>query len=186
MTAVSQALTLRTKLLVAEYGRKRVIEALAQVEDAEFETIEREVQAVRERKSSRHVRPKELPELLRDAEISPQTFSLVERIAFAYENKRYLPELWRVRRFLQSHGVDGSKVRSRAAALPVVIKVLGGLSESEVTKIAAELSGPVRGDLRILADQILGRPDGKSRTAGEMAQEGGESERRVRTERSIK
>ena len=51
MKAVNQALTLRTKLLVAEYGRKRVIAALAQIEDVEFETIERENRVCQEEKA---------------------------------------------------------------------------------------------------------------------------------------
>ena len=181
MTAVNQALALRTKLLVAEYGRKRVIAALAEAEDVEFETIEREVDAVRERRSNRHRRPKALPELLEEAEIDSQTFSLVRRIACAYENKRYLPELWRVRRFLESHGVDASKVRTRTAALPLVIKALGGLRESELTEIETGLSGSVRGDLRIIADQILGPSKKASRTAREMVREGDEREEPERT-----
>ena len=156
MTMANQALTLRTKLLVAEYGRKRVIAALAQVEDVEYETIKREVEAVRERKSSRPRRQKTLPELLKEAEIDSRKFSLVERIACAYENKRYLPELWRVRKFLESHGIDASRIRTRTAALPLVIKVLGGSSEGELTEIVARLGGSVRGDLRIITDQILG------------------------------
>lgn len=171
MTVVNQALALRTKLLVAEYGRKRVIAALAEAEDAEFETIEREVDAVRERRSNRHRRPKALPELLKEAKIDSATFSLVERIARAYANKRYLPELWRVRRFLESHGVDASKVRTRTVALPMVIRALGGLRESELTEIETGLSGSARGDLRIIADQILGPSRDASRSAKEVARE---------------
>ena len=176
MTVVNQALALRTKLLIAEYGRKRVIAALAQAEDVEFEAIEREVDAVRQRRSSRHRRPKALSELLKEANIDSQTLSLVERIACAYENKRYLPELWRVRRFLETQGVDASRVRTRTAALPEVIRALGGLPESELNEIAAGLSGGVRGDLRIITDQILGTSRDEPRTAKGMAREDKEPE----------
>ncbi len=155
MTVVNQALALHTKLLVAEYGRKRVIAALAETEGVEFEAIEREIDAVRERKPSRRRRPKALTERLKEARIDSRTFSLVERIACAYQNKLYLPELWRVRRFLESHGVDASKVRTRTAALPLVIGALGGLHESDLIEIETGLSRPVRGDLRVIADQIL-------------------------------
>ena len=176
MTAVNQALTLRTKLLIAEYGRKRVIAALAQVEEVEFETIEREVEAVRERKASKHRRPKALPELLKEVNIDSERFSLVERIACAYENKRYLPELWRVRRFLESHGVDGSNVRTRTAGLPLVVKALGGLSEGELNEMLDGLSASTKGDLKIIADQILGPSKEQSQTVEEMARESDERE----------
>ena len=172
MTDVNQVLALRTKLLVAEYGRKRVIAALAEAEDVKFEAIEREVGAVRERGSNRRRRPKALPELLKEAKIDSETFSLVERIACAFESKRYLPELWRVRRFLSSQGVDASKVRSRKAALPLVIKALRDLRRSELTEIETELNGTVRGDLRIITDQILGPAEDNSRTAAEAARVG--------------
>ena len=156
MKAVNQALTLRTKLLVAEYGRKRVIAALAQIEDVEFETIEREIESTKKRRPSRKRHPKAVSELLKEANIDSQTLPLVEQIACAYDNKRYLPELRHVRQFLEQHGVDASKLQSRTAASPLVIKVLGSLSESELTGMVTGLNEPVKGDLKIMADQILG------------------------------
>ena len=182
MTVVNQALALRTKLLVAEYGRKRVIAALAEAEGVEFETIAREVDGIKEKRSSRHRRPKVLPELLKEAKIDSQTLPLVERIAWAYDQKRYLPELWRVRRFLESHGVDASRVRTRTAALPLVIGALGGLRECELTDIETGLSGSVRGDLGIIADQILGPSKEEFRSTRETAREGDEGDHRARTE----
>ena len=77
MNSGSQALTLRTKLLVAEYGRKRVIAALARVEEVEFETMEREIDAAKVKRSSTPRRPKTVSQLLNDAKIDPQTFSLI-------------------------------------------------------------------------------------------------------------
>ena len=185
MTVVNQALTLRTKLLVAEYGRKRVIAALAQVEDAEFETIEREVEAVKERRASRHRRPKTLPELLKEAKIDSERFSLVERIACAYENKRYLPELWRVRRFLESHGVDGSNVRTRTAGLPLIVKVLGALSENELNEMLGGLGASTKGDLKIITDQILGPAREPSRTVEGMDRESDKREKPASTEGTV-
>ena len=82
--------------------------------------------------------------------------ALVKAIGAAYQNKRYLGELWRVKRFLESHGVDAAKLRSRTAALPVLVGVLGDLPVTELSEIAAESNGSARGDLGIIADQILG------------------------------
>ncbi len=176
MTMVNQALALRTKLLVAEYGRKRVIAALAQAENVEFETIEREVDTVRKRMSNSRRGTRKLPELLQEAEIDARTFPLVERIARAYENKRYLPDLSRVRRFLKSHGVDASKVQTRATALPLIVKVLGGLCERDLTEIENDLNRSATGDLGIIADQILGHSGNEPRAAEGRAREGDELE----------
>lgn len=155
--AENQILALWTKLLVAEYGKSRVIAALAQAEDAEFETIEREVEAVRQRKTAkRQRRPKTLEELLSELQLEPDVHALVNEIGCAYQNKSYLGELWRVRRFLDSRGVDADKLRSRAAALPTVIGVLGETPVGELRQIAAEAKERRKGDLAIIADQILG------------------------------
>ena len=150
-------MTLWAKLLVAEHGRSRVIAALAQAEDTDLETIEREVEAVRERKTAqRRRKPKALKELLEDLGLESDAHSLVNEIGCAYQNKRYLGELWRVRRFLEAHGVDADKLRTRAAALPMVIGVLGETPLDELREIAAEAKERPRGDLAIIADQILG------------------------------
>jgi len=131
-----QVLTLRTRLLVAEYGRNRVLAALADAESAEFEDLEREVEALRERKSSRlRRRPKTLAELLEALKLDAEAHALVEEIGRAYEHKRYRRELWRVKRFLESHGVEGDKFRSRAAALPTLVGILGEMPISELTEI---------------------------------------------------
>lgn len=173
MTAVSRTLTLRTKLLVAEFGRKRVIAALAQAEDVEFEAIEREVQGISKRRSSRSRRVKTVPELLRDAKIDSDKHTLVEKVAFAYENRRFLPELWRVRRFLESRGMESSRIGSRAAALPAVVRVLVELTEKELIEILAGLNGPVKGDLRIIADHIMKSSGCGSEVAKGVEQKGG-------------
>ena len=156
--AENQTLKLWTKLLVAEYGRRRVIAALAQAEDTDLKTIEREVEAaVGQRKTAKRRRqPKALKELLEELALKPDAHSLVNEIGCAYQNKRYLSELWRVRRFLEAHGVDADKLRTRAAALPMVIGVLGETPVDKLREIAAEAKELPRGDLAIIADQILG------------------------------
>ena len=160
--ARNQILTLRTKLLVAEYGRNRVIAALAEAEDAEFEALEREVEAVKERRPARRrARPKTLEELLQALELGTEAHALVREIGCAYENKRYLGELWRVKRFLESHGVEAEKLRSRSAALPMLIGVLGEMPVSELTEIASEWKASAGGDLGVIADEILRSGDGR-------------------------
>lgn len=156
--AGNQTLTLWTKLLVAEYGLNRVIAALAQADNAEIEAIEREVDAYKRKKVENKPgrRPKTLAELLKPLKLGAEAHALVTEIGSAYQNKRYLGELWRVKRFLESRGVEAEKLRSRAAALPVLVGVWGAMPVTELTEIAAESNGSARGDLGIIADEILG------------------------------
>ena len=163
---MNRALTLRAKLLVAEYGRERVIAALSEIEGVEFDAIEQELDAHKERRAARRPRrPKTLTELLEESRLDPQRLALVRQIGCAYENKRYLPELWRVRRFLESRGVATGNLRSRAAALPLVVEVLNHLPLDELTDVLTEAHGTAKGNLGILADQILGPARNNPRSA---------------------
>lgn len=165
--AANQTLTLWAKLLVAEYGLNRVIAALAQAEDTQFEEIEHEVEALRKRKSTkRRRRPKTLGELMKEANLDTDVHALVNEIGCAYQNKRYLPELWAVKRFLASHGVEAGNLRSRSAALPMVIGILRERSVNELMEIAAASKRRTKGDLGIIAEQILG-DEGHSASTGQ-------------------
>ena len=154
---MNRTLGLWTKLLIAEYGRDRVIAALAEIENVEYDAIEQELEAHKQRKiGRRHKRPAKISELLKNSNLDPRTLSLVNQVGCAYENKKYLPELWQVKRFLASHGIETRNIRSRVAALPMIVKVLSNLSVDELTDLAAGSSKSTRGDLGIIADQILG------------------------------
>ena len=160
---MNRTLGLWTKLLIAEYGRDRVIAALAEIESVGYDEIERELQAHKRRKiGRRHKRPTTLSELLKNSNLDPKTLSLVKQVGCAYENKKYLPELWQVKRFLDSHGIETRNIRSRVAALPLIVKTLSNLADDELADLAAGSSKSARGDLGIIADQILGSANDKS------------------------
>lgn len=160
---MNRTLGLWTKLLIAEYGRDRVIAALAEIENVEFDAIEREIQAHKQRKIGRRYKQSStLSELLKNSNLDPKKLALINQIGCAYENKKYLPELWQAKRFLDSRGIETRNIRSRIAALPLIVKVLSNLSADELTDLAAGSSKSARGDLGIIADQILGSANEKS------------------------
>lgn len=163
----AQALNVQLKVLVAVHGRRRVQEALAHIDDMDAAQLERELKNVdakiREKASLSEDDPrkprrrKDVAEYVQDAEVTPDVRPLVKRIAYAYESKAFLPELWAVRKFLESEGIDAANLRSRAAALPRVIEVLSRQPCKRLEDLLAQ-SEHSRGDLAILTDQILGRP----------------------------
>ena len=79
----------------------------------------------------------------------------MERLAHAYQDKEFLPELRAVKRFLQSRGVQAEKLRSRSDALSTVLRVL---AECELEELQAlnEKKEMRESDLGMLTDQILG------------------------------
>ncbi len=158
-------------LLVAFNGRQRVLQELARIEDVDIAVVERELEQIRNSiktrtASKRRVRQrKSVGELVRDAAASDDVRSVVEELAFAYEGKGFLPDLWRVRQFLESHGIEASKIRSRGDALPKVVRVLSTLPCGDLEQFAAQ-SRESGNDLSILTDHILGPTEaGLSRRA---------------------
>ena len=161
---MNRTLGLWTKLLIAEYGRDKVIAALAEIENVEFDAIERELQTYKARKVTRRRQsPVTLSKLLKESNLDPKKLALVRQVGCAYEKKSYLPELWQVKRFLESHGIKANNIRSRAEGLPPVVKTISRFSVDELGELVAESNESVRGDLGIIADQILGSSGGKSR-----------------------
>ncbi|MCZ0945690.1 MAG: hypothetical protein OXJ53_21760 [Gammaproteobacteria bacterium] len=162
---MNRYLDLRTRMLVTEFGKKRVLEALATIEGVDLHTVERELAACQERKRTSKVRRrKSVPELLDQARVRADIRPALERVALAYESRQFLPDLSKVRNFLGERGVDPSKLRSRADALPKVIGVLARESADSLECLLAS-SRNDRGDLGILADHILGDSRGNAKEA---------------------
>ena len=153
------------KLLLAERGRSGVLAALAEIEEVNVEILEKELDEIRERKSSlRPKRKKTALELLQKSSVEGHKLILMKQLGCAYESKWFLPEMWRVRTFLESHGIKADRLKSRSDALPKVVNVLHRMSESELSNALSELHRTERGDFALLADQIMGSKQESSKT----------------------
>ena len=151
-------LSLEAQLLIARYGRQRVLETLAAIGNVDLAAVQREIETYRVKsKNKRSTRKKNsVKALLGKVNLNEDTRSLVEKIAYAYDNKEFLPELRKVRRFLEAHGVKSDKLRSRADALPKIINLLARQSSDSLEKLVVESETTDRSDLGLIADQILG------------------------------
>lgn len=160
----TKALNIQLAALVAVHGLQRVQRALACIDDKRVAQVDalgvvKSEQETSEGGAKKTRRKKGVEELIREAAIDPSVRSLVQEIGHAYERKAFLPDLWRVRKFLESEGVEASKVRSRDAALRKVIDVLARQSHRRLQDLLVE-SKCTRGELATLTDQILGKPTG--------------------------
>ena len=163
-------LGLELRLLIARHGKPRVSEVLSSIEEFDLATLDSEVKAYEEGRSRRRraqPRPrKSVDEMIRQANPeNPDAEPLIRRLALAYEDKRFLPGLREVKRFLEFRQISADRFRSRADALPVVIKVLAKADPHELAAFdeKREARG---GDLGIIAAQILGHGSGSGTRAG--------------------
>ena len=99
---------------------------------------------------------KSIEEMVREVKpVNPDVAHLLGKLARAYENKEFLPELRKVKQFLEYRDIPTSKIRSRRDALPIVLQALAPCSIDELRELDEEKRGS-RSDLGIITDQILG------------------------------
>ena len=154
-------LQLELRLLVARYGKRRILSAIATIEGVDLVEIEREIerQEVKAKRKKKR-RSKGISELIQEARLSDiDARPFLEELALRFDAKEFLPQLRDVKRFLESRGVPAGKLRSRLNAMPKVVDVLASLSSAELKDLMEELLTSGRGDLGIISDQILGRRD---------------------------
>lgn len=168
MNAV-QALNIQLAALVAVHGIQRVQKVLASIDDERVARvdeigIDKDEREAPPADAKRRRRKKSVEEFIREANVDSSIRPLVEEIGSAYEQGVFLPDLWRVRKFLESEGVEATKLRSRNAALRKVIDVLARQPHDRLQDLLVE-SKSGRGELAILTDQILGGPASGAKAA---------------------
>ena len=158
-------LGLELRLLIARHGKARVNEVLSSIGDTNLATLDSDVKAYegRTRRSKARSRSrKSIDEMIREANLeNPNAERFIRKLALAYEDRQFLRELREVKRFLESRRTSAAKFRSRADALPAVIKVLAQTEPDELATLVERKATP-GGDLGIIANQILGRGNDSS------------------------
>lgn len=152
-------LELELRLLIARYGRAKVLKALSRIGKTDLKTIEAAVQDYEKSVAKKERRRKDVQataEFLESCETStPEARRLLEGLVRAFEDREFLPELRDARHFLQRHGVRAAQFRSRQAAFPVVLRTLSERTEAELASIDEERRD-ARGPMTIISDHLLG------------------------------
>lgn len=151
-------LNLQVRLLIAQYGKRQVLQSFADNEGVSPEEIEHEIELIEVNAKRKKQRPKKsLAERLQDVHLSDPVAKLaLDKLAHRYDAKEFLPDLRNVKRYLESQGVPTEKLRSRLDALPKVINVLASQPVDQLQKLLEESLTSRRGDLGMITDQILG------------------------------
>ena len=170
MSRESTLLDLELRLLIARHGKARVSAALSAIGDVDLDVLDTGIREYEDeyipsasehedgsRNRTSHRRAsKSIEEMVQDSNPNGAAAKrYMERLAHAYQDKEFLPELRAVKRFLQSRGVQTEKLRSRSDALSTVLRVLAECELEELQALNEEKE--IRGsDLGMLTDQILG------------------------------
>ena len=140
-----ELLDIHLKLLVLEHGRERVVRSLARVGEVSEASIEHQLASAAKTKVAKptRIRPT-IDELLSRMQFVPGTRDSIATLAREFLNKRFLGEIRLVEKFLREHNV-GTAPKNRMDALPKVLSVLAGLSESELHEMVSDLANSSSG-----------------------------------------
>ncbi len=150
---------LEVRLLLARYGLRAVIQALAKVREQGPEELEAELERLETKKAERKEKPQKTPENLfaRLPAQSPEQASLIRELVGLYEQKRFLPNLRMAEDFVARRTGQRPKFKSRRAALPTLLGVIAAIPSEELRGVREEwVFTPASGDYELLARAILG------------------------------
>lgn len=156
----SDFLKTQIQLLIATFGRRCVIEALASASDATADQIQAEIAKLEaNRKAKAFKQPQPLERLISALpHLEDAQRNLIMQLGRRYESKQFLPTLRNAEEFLRRNNVPPKKHKNRTAALPAVLKVLSTLPRSELESLLADSTRPGgESDYSILAKQLMGK-----------------------------
>lgn len=159
MISYSKFLDYEAALLLAKYGERAVLGALAKQLKLTPEQLEACLQSPPGRKSGmRSTRPPLLSDLvIQLAQEHPNKAEALRTLHSRLENRTFLPEIKDVRRFLEQHGGSPGNTKSRSASLPRVLKLLAELDVTELEGLRQSQLETSRSSLGLISDQILRR-----------------------------
>ena len=157
---MDQMPNLDVRLPLLRYGRRRVIEALASVNDESAEALERQISELESKKKTRAKKPTPSELVAAACKDRPAIEDQVQALLANYENRTFLPSLREVERFLDHEAIRHGKLKSRVAALPKIIQALARMSEPQLKELLEVASHDRGSDFALLANEIMRRrPD---------------------------
>lgn len=160
MMTTNDFLKLQLRLLVAQFGRKSVLDALAGLSDASPEQLQAEIARLDAAKRAKSAKREKSPDELL-ASLPPMTEeirNLVMQVARLYQSKLFLPNLRDAEEFLRRRGAASRKFKSRATALGAVLKALSVMPATELGSLVTQnMTADAQSDYAILANQLMGK-----------------------------
>jgi hypothetical protein len=154
-------LKFQIRLLVAEFGRRPLVEAFAAASEVAPDQIHEELAKLEANKRAKAVKhPKSLDELIAGLPATTdEQRRAIASLGRLYESKQFLPNLRDAEEFLLRSGASAGKHRNRKDALLLILKALASMSQSELDAILADATRhPGQSDYAILANQLMGKP----------------------------
>jgi hypothetical protein len=146
-------------LMLAKYGKRNLLNALAQKLDMTTDQLEvllrtppRKRPATRP--GGRHSSQDILNQLVSEY---PEKGYQLQRLHERFLNRTFLPELRDTRRFLEEHSRPAGTLKSRAASVEKVLRLLADLHLEELESLSQSRGEDEYSSLAVISDAILHR-----------------------------
>jgi hypothetical protein len=148
------------RLLIAQFGRRTVLESLANATDVTPEQIHKEIAKLETtRRAKSFKRDKSLEELLASlTPVSTHAKELLAQLGRMFETKQFLPNLRDAEGLLRRRGIPERKYKSRKEVFGPILRCLSEMAESELESLVAHNSNASgKSDYAVLANQLMGK-----------------------------
>lgn len=152
---MNELLDIDVRLLLVRYGRARILQALARLNEQTVEDLETQLQNIANRPKVKRASANAIDLVGAEAKARPEIAESLRALAVRFENRSFLPQLRDVQRFLDRTGASHGKLKSRAAATPIVIRTLGKLAPDHLAQLLLDKTN-TDSDYALLARAIMG------------------------------
>jgi hypothetical protein len=146
-------------LLLAKYGERQVLNALASHLQISTDVLEERLKEIIQLKPRIKTKKKTDPAAIIETLVAHNADKAESlKILFSrFQNKTFLPELKDVKRFCNRRGIDIGMVKSRTASAPKLFKLIASLETKAVAILIDDFNAGEYSSLGILADEIMKR-----------------------------
>jgi hypothetical protein len=144
-------------LLLAKYGEKQVLKALADHLGVTHEALEASLKAIHTLVPRVTKKKRPDPQTTIDSLVTqhPDKAEYLRILLSRFQNRTFLSEFKDVKQFFHRRGSDLGKVKARAAVVPKLFKLLATLDTKELTILCEDVRTGDYSSLGILADEIM-------------------------------
>ncbi len=152
---IDRAPELEIRLLVLRYGRRKVLETLAELGDQCIEELERELSAAERKPKRKRIEHSSSDIVAVESQKRPEISEQLQRLAAMFDARTFLPQLRDAQRFLDRIGIAVRNPKSRAAIMPALFRALAKMDPDELKKLVAGVTTEGDSDFSLLARTIM-------------------------------
>lgn len=154
-----ELLQLELRFLICRHGKQRILAVLARLGDQTVDELEGQIRELEGKKKVKAPRPSIIDRAISEGKQHPELAESLRALAVRFQNRTFLPNLRDVQRFLDQTGLSKEKLKSREAAVPLLMRALTNLTPDGLQQLLAQSTVRGESDYSLLARAIMGKVD---------------------------